>query len=42
MTDRQLRLRGCEVFRFGGYELMQPEAADMLQTFFSDLLAKYA
>jgi very-short-patch-repair endonuclease len=37
--DRALRLRGYEVFRFGGYELMQPDAAAMLRTFFENLYA---
>lgn len=40
--DRRLRLRGYEVYRFGGYELMQDDAAEMLRSFFSDLLASYA
>jgi hypothetical protein len=35
--DRALRLLGYEVFRFGGYELLQPDAAAMLRTFFNDL-----
>ncbi|MFI6168950.1 hypothetical protein ACIBCN_19375 [Nocardia sp. NPDC051052] len=37
--DRALRLRGYEVFRFGGYELMQPDAPDMLRRFFADLFS---
>ncbi|SDH40964.1 hypothetical protein SAMN05216553_12133 [Lentzea fradiae] len=37
--DRKLRLRGYEVYRFGGFELGQPEAPEMLQTFFVDLLS---
>ncbi|MEV4239206.1 MULTISPECIES: hypothetical protein [unclassified Nocardia] len=37
--DRALRLRGYEVFRFGGYELMQPEAPEMLRSFFADLFS---
>jgi hypothetical protein len=36
--DRRLRLRGYEVYRFGGYELTAPEAADMLRGFFDELL----
>ncbi len=40
--DRLLRLRGYEVYRFGGYELMQPDAAKMLRTFFDDLLTNYS
>ncbi|MCT9075302.1 hypothetical protein [Streptomyces fulvoviolaceus] len=37
--DRALRLKGYEVYRFGGYELMQPEAEDVVSTFFDRLLA---
>lgn len=40
--DRKLRLRGYVVYRFGGFELAQQDAAAMLRTFFDDLLAKYA
>ena len=40
--DRALRLGGYEVFRFGGYELAQPDAETMLDQFFDDLLARYA
>lgn len=40
--DRRIRLRGYEVYRFGGYELMQPDADEMLRAFFDDLLANYA
>ena len=32
---------GYDVYRFGGYELMQPDAQDMLQAFFDELLANY-
>lgn len=37
--DRALRLKGYEVYRFGGYELMQPEAEEVVSTFFDRLLA---
>ncbi|MDX2531560.1 hypothetical protein [Streptomyces scabiei] len=37
--DRALRLKGYEVYRFGGYELMQSEAEDVVSTFFNRLLA---
>lgn len=40
--DRRLRLRGYEVYRFGGFELMQDSAPDMLRSFFEELLARYA
>jgi hypothetical protein len=40
--DRRLRLRGYEVYRFGGQELAAPGAADMLREFFSGLLARHA
>jgi hypothetical protein len=36
--DRALRIRGYEVYRFGGYELAQPGAADRLREFFDQLL----
>jgi hypothetical protein len=39
--DRRPRLRGYEVFHFGGFELGQPGAAGMLRSFFDELLAKY-
>lgn len=39
--DRRLRLRGYEVYRFGGFELSQPQAAAMLRTFFDDLFEKH-
>jgi len=37
--DRKVRLRGYEVYRFGGAELMQESAATMLDGFFDQLLA---
>jgi len=41
--DRRLRLRGYEVYRFGGFELSQPQpqAAATLRTFFDDLFEKH-
>lgn len=37
--DRRIRLAGYEVFRFGAYELMQPEGPGTARRFFTDLLA---
>jgi hypothetical protein len=39
--DRRLRLRGYEVYRFGGFELSQAATPAMLRTFFADLLASF-
>ncbi|WP_329086149.1 hypothetical protein OG979_25160 [Actinomadura citrea] len=41
--DRELRLYGYEVYRFGGYELMQEEgvARDTLRGFFAELLRRH-
>ena len=39
--DRRLRLHGYEVYRFGGFELMQPDATAMLRSFFNELLGRY-
>lgn len=39
--DRKLRLTGYEVYRFGGHELRRPDAKDLLQKFFAELLAKH-
>ncbi|HEV3170374.1 MAG TPA: hypothetical protein VGZ32_08550 [Actinocrinis sp.] len=39
--DRALRLRGYEVFRFGGDELMKDGASDMLRKFFTALENRY-
>jgi len=36
--DRALRMSGYEVYRFGGYELAQPGAPDLLRQFFDQLL----
>jgi hypothetical protein len=35
--DRRLRLAGYEVYRFGGLELGEPGAEDMLSAFFDEL-----
>lgn len=41
-TDRELKLNGYEVFRFGGYELSKGEdSKSMLKMFFDKLLKKY-
>lgn len=40
--DRRIRLRGYEVYRFGGDEFTDTDAAaTMLRSFFDDLLARY-
>lgn len=39
--DRRLRLRGYEVYRFGGYELSGAGASDMLREFFDSLLTQH-
>lgn len=36
--DRRIRVDGYEVFRFGGYELSQSTAPDMVRSFFADLI----
>lgn len=39
-ADRELRLAGYEVYRFGGHEIAErSQAAGILSKFFSDLLA---
>lgn len=41
-ADRELKLNGYEVFRFGGYELMKnKENLEMLKNFFTKLIKKY-
>ncbi|MFI6816103.1 hypothetical protein ACIBG7_27115 [Nonomuraea sp. NPDC050328] len=39
--DRKLRLKGYEVYRFGGYELKRSGAEAMLRQFFDDLLSRH-
>jgi very-short-patch-repair endonuclease len=39
---RAQRLLGYEVFRFGGYELSQPDAAAMLRKFFDELFTVHS
>ncbi|GIF01572.1 hypothetical protein [Paractinoplanes rishiriensis] len=40
--DRALRLRGYEVYRFGGHELAEPGIEQRLDQFFDDLDRRYA
>jgi hypothetical protein len=40
--DRALRLRGYDLYRFGGSEIVSTEAPKMLQNFFDALEARYA
>lgn len=41
--DRRLKLAGYDVYRFGGYEFVQPKkAADTIRTFFSTLFKRYS
>lgn len=40
-ADRQLRLLGYEVYRFGGHELQTPDGATLITTFFRKLFAKH-
>jgi hypothetical protein len=40
--DRKIRLRGYEVYRFGGYELGRPDAPAELAEFFDQLLSIHA
>lgn len=39
--DRRLRLSGYEVYRFGGWEVTQPDWRSTLISFFADLLERY-
>ncbi|MEU7883485.1 hypothetical protein [Microbispora bryophytorum] len=39
--DRKLRLMGYEVYRFGGYELMQQGATEMVRNFFNELFERH-
>jgi very-short-patch-repair endonuclease len=41
-ADRELKLSGYEVFRFGGAELQGEPARDMVKSFFSALFARYS
>lgn len=40
--DRALRLRGYELYRFGGSELMQKDSSEMLENFFDMLAARHS
>ncbi|MFF3312826.1 hypothetical protein [Streptomyces sp. NPDC002952] len=39
--DRLLRLAGYEIYRFGGWELTAPGGKELLDVFFTDLLARH-
>ncbi|MGV9248900.1 hypothetical protein [Streptomyces sp. NPDC003710] len=39
--DRRPRLAGYEIYRFGGWELSQPHAWQLVQDFFTELLARH-
>ncbi|MFF1566880.1 hypothetical protein ACFVY1_25705 [Streptomyces sp. NPDC058293] len=39
--DRRLRLAGYEIYRFGGWELTTPGGEQLLEHFFTDLLARH-
>jgi very-short-patch-repair endonuclease len=39
--DRKLKLSGYEIYRFGGYELMQANASIVIEDFFLKLFSKY-
>lgn len=41
-ADRELKLAGYQVFRFGAAELLAPDAQSKLQAFFSALMKRYA
>lgn len=41
-ADRLLRLAGYEVYRFGGHELCQPDAEEVLIQFYRALFDRYA
>jgi hypothetical protein len=40
-ADRELRLAGYEVYRFGGFELAETTGETLVQQFFEKLLHKY-
>lgn len=39
--DRRLRLAGYEIYRFGGWELTAPGGRQLLESFFTSLLARH-
>jgi very-short-patch-repair endonuclease len=39
--DRALRLKGYEVYRFGGFELSSDQAEEIVKEFFSNLFKKH-
>lgn len=40
--DRELKLAGYEVYRFGGYELLQDDASEKVERFFHNLFIRHA
>jgi very-short-patch-repair endonuclease len=41
-ADRDLKLLGYELYRFGGYELMQTNAKAIIEDFFESLFQKHS
>ncbi|MFJ3106521.1 hypothetical protein [Streptomyces sp. NPDC086835] len=39
--DRRLRLAGYEIYRFGGWELTEPNGEHLLENFFTELLTRH-
>jgi hypothetical protein len=40
-ADRELKIAGYDVYRFGGAEMMSSEAEALVYAFFSQLFTKY-
>ena len=40
-ADRELKLAGYQIFRFGAHELLDVSAADSVKRFFETLFKKY-
>ena len=41
-SDRELKLKGYDVYRFGGYELCKENAGATICTFFDKFFEKYS